>query len=514
MGAVTSSMAAKFAFFPPNPPSYTVVVDESTGKMRITDVSERENVDVLKLATKRGTEIVAVYMKNPAAESTVLYSHGNAADLGQMYELFSVLSIHLRVNLMGYDYSGYGQSTGKPSEQNTYADIEAAYRCLEETYGVKEEDVILYGQSVGSGPTLDLASRLPRLKAVALHSPILSGLRVMYPVKRTYWFDIYKPLAKVLKSGCGRRNGGGGAVAVAGTADDVVDCSHGKQLWELCKEKYEPLWIKGGNHCDLEIYPEYIQHLKKFVSAVGKLSHLRNSSGLNTDQSENPRSSTDCRDKPRSSTDQRERSRLSSDQREKSRSSTDHREKSRASIDRREKSRKSVEHPEKANNSTDQPEKARNSIDRYDEVSRIVQYRLFQAYRSCWDLRIGRKFCFDRFATGEKYYWSPACMLLQVAEWLLSEEVGGLLLRAFLAKGMMHCSASVLNDGNVVNRVEKGLSSGWRWQWLSGDRKMEKCLDENDGVSSQIVVVEGNFLAEILCHEGGIDKILSILQFN
>lgn len=57
---------------------------------------------------------------------------------------------------------------------------------------MKEEDIILYGQSVGSGPTLDLASRLSRLRAVVLHSPILSGLRVMYPVKRTYWFDIYK----------------------------------------------------------------------------------------------------------------------------------------------------------------------------------------------------------------------------------------------------------------------------------------------------------------------------------
>lgn len=80
----------------------------------------------------------------------------------------------------------------QPSEQNTYADIEAAYRCLVERYGVKEEDVILYGQSVGSGPTLDLATRLPKLRAVVLHSPIMSGLRVMYPVKRTYWFDIYK----------------------------------------------------------------------------------------------------------------------------------------------------------------------------------------------------------------------------------------------------------------------------------------------------------------------------------
>lgn len=63
-----------------------------------------------------------------------------------------------------------------------------------ERYGAKEEDVILYGQSVGSGPTLDLATRLPRLRAVVLHSPIMSGLRVMYPVKRTYWFDIYKVL--------------------------------------------------------------------------------------------------------------------------------------------------------------------------------------------------------------------------------------------------------------------------------------------------------------------------------
>jgi hypothetical protein len=50
----------------------------------------------------------------------------------------------------------------------------------------------LYGQSVGSGPTLDLAFRLNHIRAVILHSAILSGLRVMYSVKKTYFFDIYK----------------------------------------------------------------------------------------------------------------------------------------------------------------------------------------------------------------------------------------------------------------------------------------------------------------------------------
>lgn len=79
----------------------------------------------------------------------------------------------------------------QPTEFNTYADIEAAFRCLETKYGIREEDVILYGQSVGSGPTVDLGARTPRLRGVVLHSPIMSGVRVLYEVKHTYWFDIF-----------------------------------------------------------------------------------------------------------------------------------------------------------------------------------------------------------------------------------------------------------------------------------------------------------------------------------
>ncbi|KAK9292413.1 hypothetical protein L1049_020382 [Liquidambar formosana] len=64
-------------------------------------------------------------------------------------------------------------------------------------YGIKQEDVILYGQSVGSGPTLHLASRLQKLQGVVLHSAILSGKRVLYPVKMTFWFDIFKNIEKI-----------------------------------------------------------------------------------------------------------------------------------------------------------------------------------------------------------------------------------------------------------------------------------------------------------------------------
>ncbi|KAJ7569787.1 hypothetical protein O6H91_01G094000 [Diphasiastrum complanatum] len=277
MGGVTSSVAAKFAFFPPTPPSYKVIKDARTGRLMLSNVPVRENVDIKCLHTRKGHDIVALYVRQPGARLTILYSHGNAADLGQMYELFVELSLHLRVNLLGYDYTGYGASSGKPSEICTYADIEAAYECLQNDYGAKQEEVVLYGQSVGSGPTLHLAAKLPKLRAVVLHSPILSGLRVLYPVKRTYWFDIYKNIDKIRHVSCP-------VLVIHGTADEVVDCSHGKRLWDLCKEKYEPLWLKGGGHCNLELYPEYIRRLKKFISFLEKSLLTKNSSRKGSDR--------------------------------------------------------------------------------------------------------------------------------------------------------------------------------------------------------------------------------------
>lgn len=59
-----------------------------------------------------------------------------------------------------YDYTGYGLSKpGKPSEKNLYADIDAAFKELRQRYGISPENIILYGQSIGTVPTVDLASR-------------------------------------------------------------------------------------------------------------------------------------------------------------------------------------------------------------------------------------------------------------------------------------------------------------------------------------------------------------------
>ncbi|XP_051114589.1 uncharacterized protein LOC127240139 isoform X1 [Andrographis paniculata] len=271
MGCLVSQLAAKFAFFPPTPPTYQVkkmddgkmvaVVTSSSLPMAIDD----SFLDVLSIQTKRGNKIVAFYLRNPYARLTLLYSHGNAADLGQLYDLFVQLKTNLRVNLLGYDYSGYGASTGKPTEYDTYADIEAVYECLQTEYGIGQEDLILYGQSVGSGPTLHLAARLPRLRGVVLHSAILSGLRVLCHVNFTPCCDIYQNVKKIRKVKCP-------VLVIHGTDDDVVDWQHGNVLWKMAKDPYEPLWIKGGGHCNLELYPDYIRHLFKFVQEMENMT--------------------------------------------------------------------------------------------------------------------------------------------------------------------------------------------------------------------------------------------------
>ncbi|CAN0838492.1 Alpha/beta hydrolase domain-containing protein 17B [Linum grandiflorum] len=112
MGNVTSNVAAKFAFFPPEPATYEVLEEEG-GRLVVPGVTADKNMEVHSLDTKTGNKLVSMFWKHPFAKFTLLYSHGNAADLGQMYELFIELRAHLRVNIMCYDYSGYGASSGK-----------------------------------------------------------------------------------------------------------------------------------------------------------------------------------------------------------------------------------------------------------------------------------------------------------------------------------------------------------------------------------------------------------------
>ncbi|KAL6104404.1 abhd17a [Pungitius sinensis] len=221
---------------------------------------ELDLTDVFLTRSSKGNRVGCMYIRcAPNARFTVLFSHGNAVDLGQMSSFYIGLGTRINCNIFSYDYSGYGVSTGKPSEKNLYADIDAAWHALRSRYGISPENIILYGQSIGTVPTVDLASRF-ECAAVVLHSPLTSGMRVAFPdTKKTYCFDAFPNIEKVSKIPSP-------VLIIHGTEDEVIDFSHGLALFERCPKAVEPLWVEGAGHNDIELYSQYLERLRRFIN--------------------------------------------------------------------------------------------------------------------------------------------------------------------------------------------------------------------------------------------------------
>lgn len=275
-------IAAKLAFLPPEP-TYTIVPEpEPAGsssssslrsstvtrwKLHLTDRADfqynqrdLDTIEVFLTKSNRGNRVSCMYVRCvPGARFTVLFSHGNAVDLGQMCSFYISLGTRISCNIFSYDYSGYGVSTGKPSEKNLYADVDAAWQALRTRYGISPENIILYGQSIGTVPTVDLASRY-ECAAVILHSPLTSGMRVAFPdTRKTYCFDAFPNIDKVSRITSP-------VLFIHGTEDEVIDFSHGLALYERCPKAVEPLWVEGAGHNDIELYSQYLERLRKFIS--------------------------------------------------------------------------------------------------------------------------------------------------------------------------------------------------------------------------------------------------------
>ena len=100
----------------------------------------------------------------------ILYSHGMRCDIGKMDHHITSLSLALGINILSYDFPGYGCCPGRPSEQASYRAIEMVYAYLIERGATQ---IFLYGVSLGTGPTIELATRV-KVAGVILRSPFLS----------------------------------------------------------------------------------------------------------------------------------------------------------------------------------------------------------------------------------------------------------------------------------------------------------------------------------------------------
>lgn len=100
---------------------------------------------VNKFKTKKN--IILLRIENTFAskdkKSTIIFSHGNACDLSGMYPFLIDISTYLKVDVVSYDYSGYGRSEGRPSEQEVYDDVEVVMKFVINKFNLEPNNIIL-----------------------------------------------------------------------------------------------------------------------------------------------------------------------------------------------------------------------------------------------------------------------------------------------------------------------------------------------------------------------------------
>ncbi|KAJ5080231.1 hypothetical protein M0811_03715 [Anaeramoeba ignava] len=226
---------------------------------------------------------------------TIIFSHGNAESITLIYYWAKKFTEKTKTNMLLYEYSGYPYAEGECSEENTYDCAEAAYDFLVEKKGILPQNIVFFGHSLGSGPTVQLAIT-KECAGVILMSPLLSCMRTIS--KMSPGFDIFCNIQKVDKIHVP-------TLILHGQSDMIVSYSHGKTLFETIKKEfqYKLILIEEAGHNDIEsnfekiFYSEinaFLKHLelfeqkkKKSKKIKLKKEKIKNNENLTQNQSEN-----------------------------------------------------------------------------------------------------------------------------------------------------------------------------------------------------------------------------------
>jgi len=220
----------------------------------------KDSQKILKLKTKDGALISAIYLPNKHAKYTILFSHGNATDIGYMLPFLEAFKTN-GFSVFAYDYHGYGTSTGISSEKKAYDDVDTAYNYLTQQAGIAPNHIIAYGQSVGAALAIDIASRKP-VAGVIAESPFTTAFRVVTHIP-LFPFDKFNNIKKI-------KNIHQPVLIIHGKSDHIVPFWHGKMLYEKANQPKQYLWMEGIDHNDApwQTYDNYWQAIHQFTKRL------------------------------------------------------------------------------------------------------------------------------------------------------------------------------------------------------------------------------------------------------
>ncbi|MDP2878762.1 MAG: alpha/beta hydrolase [Sulfuricella sp.] len=217
----------------------------------------------VRLVTADGVALQGWFVPSAQNRGTVLFLHGNAGNIS--HRLDSLLMLHrLGYSTLIIDYRGYGNSGGKPSEQGTYQDAEAAWRHLTETRKIPSDTIALFGESLGGAIAAWLAVRhKPAALVIASGFTSVPDLAAkFYPFLPVRWLSRFdydtRSYLRAVEA----------PVFIAHSPEDeIIPYQHGRALYDAAKEPKQFLELGGGhNEGFIFVRESWVQALGEFLN--------------------------------------------------------------------------------------------------------------------------------------------------------------------------------------------------------------------------------------------------------
>lgn len=200
--------------------------------------------ETVHLNTGDGVRLHGWYVPAASPRGTLLFFHGNAGNIS--HRLDSLRIFHgLNLDVLIFDYRGYGQSEGKPDEEGTHRDALAAWRHLTELRGVAADRIVLFGRSLGAALAARLATEV-RPGGLILESAFTS---VPDLATDLYWWLPARPLARLhyatrdylAQVTCP-------VLVVHSPEDEIIPYRHGQALYAEARPPKAFLQLRGDHN--------------------------------------------------------------------------------------------------------------------------------------------------------------------------------------------------------------------------------------------------------------------------
>jgi len=214
----------------------------------------------VRFVAEDGVALHGWWIPHANARGTIIHCHGNAGNIGNRLEAYEAL-LTAGVGVFAFDYRGYGRSQGRPSEEGTYRDAQAACEWLAQR-GFARSRIIAYGYSLGGGVAAELAVREP-VGGLVLQSTFTSIPAIgaeLYPWLPARWINTIRYDTRAKLPGLRLP-----VLIMHSPHDDLIGFHHAQTNFAAANEPKLFQEISGDHNSPLANRAQYLAGLENFL---------------------------------------------------------------------------------------------------------------------------------------------------------------------------------------------------------------------------------------------------------